>query len=48
MRLSEVLKHKNVDGKPYLCDIDEWLGAELPFKKLHELQDLLAEMQDRK
>ena len=46
MTLKDVLKHKSAAGKPYFCDIEQWLGVELPCRQLCELQDLLAEVQD--
>ena len=45
MTLDEVLRNKNADGKPYLCDIEEWLGVELSYKDLCNLQDKLSIMQ---
>lgn len=40
MTLQEVLKHRNVDNKPYMCDIEQWIGK-LSILKLREIQELL-------
>ena len=46
MELSEVLKHRNVDGNPYLSDIDEWLGVKLSPKIRRQLVIKIRELQD--
>ena len=45
MTLKEVLKFRNVHGKPYMVDIEEWLKDK---DGLEELQNLLGEIDDRK
>jgi hypothetical protein len=45
LTLKEVLKHRAVDGKPYLSDIEGWLGIELHNDKATEIRNLLAKVQ---
>ena len=46
MTLEELLKHRNVDGNPYLSDIDEWLGVKLSPKIRRQLVIKIRELQD--
>lgn len=45
--LSEVLKHRNVDGKMYLCDVDRWLGGKVSLGDCEEIRDKLMEIYDK-
>jgi hypothetical protein len=44
--LDYVLRFKNADGKPYICDIKRWLGID-SWDKAKEVQELLIKLQDK-
>ena len=43
--ISDILKYKNINGDPYLCDIQRWSGVG-DFKVLKQFQSLFREIQD--
>lgn len=46
MTLKEVIKHKNANGDPYLCDISRWFDIDVGDKRVDEIQVVLKELQE--
>ena len=47
MELLELLKNRNCADEVYLSDVYLWLGADLGYKKMIELQDKLTELANK-
>lgn len=47
MELLEMLKNRNAAGEIYLSDIHLWLGMDLGYKKMVELQDKLTDLANK-
>jgi len=44
MTFNEVLRHRNLDGDIYLCDMNSWLGDKISLKETRIIRDKLMEV----
>ena len=44
MTLDKMLDTRNVNGKVYLSDVEDWVGFDLPFQQIVILRDKVSEL----
>lgn len=44
MEFKDVLAHRNVDNKIYICDVSRWLKDKVPLKTVREVRDKIMEI----
>ena len=47
MTFEDILKHRNVNGDIYLCDVRRWIGFDLPIDKARDFWQKVNEIKDK-